>query len=176
MPQKEQYDKDINVSKEQAFGLTLIVIEILANVTKPFLWIRGGVDQPGWFGLVTFIAIPIWAGESHSELVYLFWQVWIAAMLFYRLLTTREKHSWDIGEPWVGGIFTRDVALAATIQAILVIALGYAIEDKGLGRMLMASGGASLASELIVRYGNERRDIARRNALENMRNETDRYR
>jgi hypothetical protein len=176
MKPKEPPIQSSAISKEDSVGWFVWLANLLMWLTTPFLRINAGIDQPGWDALIVACVLPLYAIEMKSPLVLLYWKAWLVALLLYRLFRNAFELSYYIGESWLVGIFVEDERTASLVEGLLVLAVGYAMPDKGMRVMLMASGAAKVVYEMMHRRIEERKRIARNNARYQMENEMETYR
>lgn len=160
---------------KQAMQRTYFAGRAAAAVTLPFRRWRGGRQSPGFAGGLAFLIMPLWAVQTQDPLIFLYWQMWVVALVVYRVGQNRKAHSYYEGYPWLASLISKRYAV--DIEPFVVLAIGFAFYQlaPGLGLLLMVSGGGIAVNEYSDWFIRRRSVIAYQDAQIEMENQRQAY-
>lgn len=137
-----------------SFGDSIERIFVLANwwsvgFTVPIRR-RFGREYPGYGGVVAFLGIPIFAALTNSDLVFMWWQLWVVMLVIRRMgMFYREANDDCEESPYQGESFILEKLpftnehRAKGLEPLCYGAASYFVPDPGLS-MFFLSGAVSL--------------------------------
>ena len=170
----EQWGDDL-FDRSRGMRRAYFIGRAAAAVTQPFRRWWGGRQSPGIAGGLAFLVMPLWAVQTQDPLVFLYWQVWVVALIVYRLAQNRRAHSHYEGYPWLAAMISK--RYANEIEPFLILAIGYAVYQlaPGLGLLLMVSGGGIAVNEYSDWFIRRRSVIAYTDSQIEMENQRQAY-